>query len=122
MASPAGARIAVIGPLAVPPAQRFTARYMEATFPPGAAMRTAVHRRSGPEAWYVIAGTQCLRTPEATMILRAGEGGVVPPGPPMVLTSVGSETRQALVLVLQDAAQPWQTNTNEWAPARECPH
>jgi len=92
---------------------------MEATFPPNRGMITTVHRHSGPEAWYVLTGAQCLRTPEQTMVLRAGEGGFVPSGPPMVLTSIGQETRRALFLVL--ASQPWQTNTGEWTPTQECP-
>ena len=117
----AGERVAVIGPLPVPRAKRYIARYMEATFPPNQGMVTTVHRHSGPEAWYVLTGAQCLRTPENTMVLRSGEGGFVPPGPPMVLTSIGSETRRALFLVLHDASEAWQTNTTEWTPTRECP-
>ena len=116
-----GERVAVIGPLPITRANQYIARYMEATFPPNQAMRTSVHRHSGPEAWYVLTGAQCLRTPEHTTVLRAGEGGFVPPGPPMVLTSIGSETRRALVLVLHDASERWQTNTTEWTPTRECP-
>jgi len=117
----AGERVAAVGPLPVPRAERYVARYMEATFPPNQVLLTTVHRHSGPEAWYVLTGAQCLRTPERTMVLRAGEGGVVPPGPPMVLTNIGPETRRSLVLVLHDASQPWQTNTNEWRPTSECP-
>ena len=116
-----GERVAVIGPLPVAGARQYIARYMEATFPPNQGMVTTVHRHSGPEAWYVLTGAQCLRTPENTMVLRSGEGGFVPPGPPMVLTSIGSETRRALFLVLHDASEPWQTNTAEWTPTRECP-
>ena len=116
-----GERVAVIGPLPIRPAQQYIARYMEATFPPNQTMATTVHRHSGPEAWYVLTGAQCLRTPESTAVLRAGEGGVVPPGPPMVLTSIGHEIRRALVLVLHDASQPWQTNTTEWTPTTQCP-
>ena len=117
----AGERVAVIGPLPTTRAKQYTARYMEATFPANLAMRTTVHRHSGPEAWYVLTGAQCLRTPDRTTVLRAGEGGVVPPGPPMVLTSIGPETRRALFLVLHDASQAWQTNTSEWTPTTECP-
>jgi quercetin dioxygenase-like cupin family protein len=116
-----GERVAVIGPLPLPRARRYIARYMEATFPPSLGMVTTVHRHSGPEAWYVLTGAQCLRTPEQTIVLRSGEGGFVPPGPPMVLTSIGPETHRALFLVLHDASEPWQTNTSEWAPTGQCP-
>ena len=117
----AGDRIAVIGPLPVPRSKQYTARYMEATFPPNRALITTVHRHSGPEAWFVLTGAQCLRTPENTMVLRAGEGGFVPPGPPMVLTNIGPEIRRSVFLVLHDASEPWQTNTTEWTPTSACP-
>jgi quercetin dioxygenase-like cupin family protein len=116
-----GDRMAIIGPLSIAPATQYTARYMEAVFPPDQSMQTAVHRHSGPEAWYVVAGSQCLRTPESTTVIRAGEGGFVPAGPPMLLTSIGTETRRALVLVLHDASEPWMTVTTDWAPTQACP-
>src|SRR5438270_230035 len=56
-----GKRVAVVGPLSVLTGRQYTARYMEAMFEPG--MRTAVHRHSGAEAWYLLTGTQCLETP-----------------------------------------------------------
>jgi quercetin dioxygenase-like cupin family protein len=115
-----GERVARIGPLPTVRAERYAARYMEATFPPTLAMITTTHRHSGPEAWYVVTGAQCLRTPTHTTVLRAGESGFVPAGPPMALTAIGHETRRALFLVLHDASEPWQTNTTEWTPAREC--
>jgi mannose-6-phosphate isomerase-like protein (cupin superfamily) len=117
---PAGDRVAVIGPLPITSARQYTARYMEAVFP-STSMMTSVHRHSGPEAWYVLSGTQCLRTPESTMVIRTGEGGVVPAGPPMMLTSVGTETRRALVLVLHATSEPWMTVTTDWTPTKECP-
>jgi quercetin dioxygenase-like cupin family protein len=91
---------------------------MEAVFPPG--MQTAVHRHSGPEAWYLISGAQCLQMPDSTIIAHAGRGAVVPAGPPMRLTGMGSETRRSLVLVLHDAAQPWMTMTTDWTPEAKC--
>jgi quercetin dioxygenase-like cupin family protein len=117
--APAGERVAVLGPLRVPPGQPLTARYMEAVFTPG--MRTAVHRHSGPEAWYVLSGAQCLETPERIIVARAGEGAVVPEGPPMRLSGVGAETRRAVLIVLHDAARPWTTMAQDWAPAGVCP-
>ena len=101
-----GDRIAVIGPLPVVAAKTYAARYMEAVFPPKQAMQTAVHQHSGPEAWYVLSGAQCLRTPDDVLVIRAGEGGFVRPGPSMLLTSIGTETRRAVLLVLHDASQP----------------
>ncbi|MGH8240788.1 MAG: hypothetical protein ACREXP_27750, partial [Steroidobacteraceae bacterium] len=68
----AGQRVAVLGPLRVQPAAQYTARYMEAVFPPG--MQTSVHTHSGPEAWYILSGAQCLQTPDTQTITRAGQG------------------------------------------------
>ena len=116
-----GERMAVVGPMPVPSARSYTARYMEAVFPPDQSMRTAVHRHSGPEAWFVLTGTQCLRTPDSTTLIRAGEGGFISSGPPMVLTSVGTETRRALVLVLHDPSEAWMTMASDWTPTKECP-
>jgi quercetin dioxygenase-like cupin family protein len=113
-----GQRVAVIGPLRVRPAEQYTARYMEAVFPPG--MQTAVHTHSGPEAWYILSGVQCLQTPEGQSITRAGEGAVVPMGPPMVLTGMGTEMRRSVVLVLHDTSHPWMTITTNWKPAGPC--
>jgi quercetin dioxygenase-like cupin family protein len=98
---PGGERVAVIGPLPIVAGKQYTARYMEAVFSPG--MRARPHRHSGPEAWYVISGTQCLETPEGITIAHAGEGAIVAAGPPMSLASVGTETRRSVLLVLHDS-------------------
>jgi enamine deaminase RidA (YjgF/YER057c/UK114 family)/quercetin dioxygenase-like cupin family protein len=117
--APAGERVAVLGPLPVPPGQPLTARYMEAVFTPG--MRTGVHRHSGPEAWYVLSGAQCLETPEGIIVARAGQGAVVPEGPPMRLSGVGAETRRAVLIVLHHAARPWTSMAQDWVPGGLCP-
>jgi hypothetical protein len=94
---------------------------MEAVFPPKQAMQTAVHQHSGPEAWYVLTGAQCLRTPEKVLVIRAGKGGFVQQGPSMLLTSIGTETRRAVLLVLHDADRPWMTIKSDWTPMTQCP-
>lgn len=103
--APEGRRQAVIGPLRIRPSVDYTARYMEATFPPG--LKTGVHVHSGPEAWFVISGAQCLQTPGRTLIARAGDSALVPEGPAMMLSSLGGETRRSVLLVLHDSARPW---------------
>jgi quercetin dioxygenase-like cupin family protein len=114
-----GEHVADIGPLPVKPGTKYTARYMEATFTPG--MKAAVHRHSGPEAWYLLTGAQCLETPEGMTVLHAGESGIVPEGPPMALSSVGAETRRSVLLVLHDTTQPWIAMTEDWQPKGLCP-
>lgn len=114
----AGRRAGVAGPLPVSPGKRYAARYMEAVFSPG--MQTAVHRHSGPEAWYLVTGAQCLQTPDTTFVVPAGGSAVVPAGPPMRLSGVGTATRRALVLVLHDPAEPWMTMDPAWTPPAAC--
>jgi quercetin dioxygenase-like cupin family protein len=114
-----GDRVAVIGPLPTVAGKQYTARYMEAVFKPGMQGRT--HQHSGPEAWYLVSGSQCLETPEGISIAHAGDSAVVREGPPMRISSVGAETRRSVLLVLHDTAQPWMTFTSEWAPKGLCP-
>lgn len=115
-----GRREAVIGPLSVVPGKKYVARYMESIIPPGPG-GTPVHRHPGPEAWYLLAGIQCIRTPGKTVLLHAGETAFVPGGVPMTLTHSQTVTRRALVLVLQDSSQPWMTKANDWKPDQDCP-
>jgi len=119
--APEGERIAVVGPLRIRAGTQYTARYLEAVFPPDMESRNLVHRHSGPEAWYLVTGAQCLETPEGATVLRAGQSGVVPEGPPMSLTVVGTETRRSVVLVLYDTSQPWTTMASDWQPKGLCP-
>ncbi len=114
-----GERVTAIGPLGVSPGKQYTARYMEATFPPG--MQTPAHLHSGPEAWYVLDGAQCLETPRGVTIARAGEGAMVEEGPRMSLVGIGRETRRAVLLVLHDSSQPWMKLVNDWQPKGLCP-
>lgn len=114
-----GQRIAAIGPLPIVAGKRYLARYMEATFTPG--IQTSIHRHSGPEAWFVVAGAQCLETPDGITVARAGDSAVVPEGPPMALSSSGTETRKSVLLVLHDASQPWVTVASDWKPKGLCP-
>ncbi len=114
-----GQRIAMIGPLPHAAGTTYTARYMEAAFGPGT--RTAVHTHSGAEAWYVLAGAQCLETPEGITVVRAGEGSLVRSGPPMMLSSVGPGRRRSVLLVLHDSSQPWTMPEARWKPRGLCP-
>jgi quercetin dioxygenase-like cupin family protein len=115
-----GKREALIGPMSVLPGKTYVARYMESVIPPGPG-GTPVHRHPGPEAWYLLEGMQCIRTPGKTVVLHAGETAFVPGGVPMTLAHSQRATRRALVLVLQDAAQPWMTKANDWKPDTQCP-
>jgi quercetin dioxygenase-like cupin family protein len=114
-----GERIARVGPLPHEAGRSYTARYLESTIPPG--QRTPVHIHAGPEAWHLLAGAECLETPDGIAVIRAGESAIVREGPPMMLSSVGTETRHGFTLVLHDASKPWTMVTSDWTPKGLCP-
>jgi quercetin dioxygenase-like cupin family protein len=109
----AGEKVAVIGPLEVAADKPYSARYMEAVFPPDFETSLVGHRHPGPEAWYVLTGTQCLETPNGLVMASAGGAAMVPEGWPMSISAVGSETRRALVLVLHPSAEPYSMSVDD---------
>ena len=116
---PTGEHVATIGPLPVNSDTAYTALYMEAVFQPG--MKSAVHRHSGPEAWYTLAGETCLETPAGTIIGRAGgQYVIVPGGVPMELTASGTDLRRAEVLILHDTSKPPSSLAPDWKPKGQC--
>jgi hypothetical protein len=114
-----GTRIATIGPLPTHPGRPYTARYMEAVFTQG--IKGGSHTHSGPEAWFVVSGDQCLETPDKVLVAKAGEGSVVAEGLTMAISSVGAETRRSVAIVLHDSTQPWMTVATSWEPSGKCP-
>jgi quercetin dioxygenase-like cupin family protein len=116
-----GEQRAVIGPLPVKRGLAYSALYMEASMRPG--MKSAIHRHSGPEAWYTLSGQTCLETPDGAMTGRAGGPPViVPGGPPMELTATGTVVRRSLVLILHDSSQPPTRTETQWKPRGLCSH
>jgi hypothetical protein len=73
----------------------------------------AGHRHPGPEAWYGVSGGQCLETPNGMILANAGQAAMVPEGWPMAISSVGRDTRRALVLILLRSDRPysWRSTT-----------
>jgi quercetin dioxygenase-like cupin family protein len=113
-----GEHVDSVGPLPLGSAVSYTAWYMEATFAPG--MKSAVHRHTGPEAWYVLSGEQCLETPSGKTVIGTGQSGLVPGGPPMMLTATGTGERHSLVLILGDSSLPNVLPANDWRPKGLC--
>jgi quercetin dioxygenase-like cupin family protein len=115
-----GTRIATIGPLRVRVGGRYTASYMQAATPPG--FQTDVHQHGGPEALFTLSGEVCVETPDGKLVGRAGARPLlIDRDIPMQLTSIGSEVRRSLVLILHDAAQPWKVPAaSPWAPKGLC--
>lgn len=117
--SSGGEQLARIGPLPVRAGTGYNALYMEAVFRPG--MKSIVHRHSGPEAWYTLAGETCLETPDGTRVGRAGgEHVIIPEGSPMELTATGTSLRRSLVLILHDSAQAPSYLETTWKPKGVC--
>ena len=107
-----------IGPLHVTPGIEYAATFMEAISMPG--MTSAVHRHSGPEAWYTVAGETCLETPNGKIVGRPGEPAIVPEGPPMFLTATGAHQRRAITLILHEAMKPPTSIEHTWKPKGLC--
>jgi quercetin dioxygenase-like cupin family protein len=80
-----------------------------------------VHLHPGPEAWYVLEGSQCVETAQGARVVRARESLVVPAGRPMLLATVGTTVRRTLAVVLHEASQPWTIPTTTWTPPGKCP-
>lgn len=112
-----GQHVAVIGPLQLLPAKTYDAEIAYAVLRPGD--RSRVHTHAGPEAWYVLAGEQCLETPGRARKAVAGQTMFVEPSVPMELTITGAGVRRALALVVHDSAKDWGTESM-WKPAGEC--
>ena len=127
----AGERVTVIGPLLVEINKPYTARYMEAVFPPGFNPGGMGHRHPGPEAWYLVSGGQCLETPNGLVIASAGGSALVPEGWPMAISAMGPETRRSLVLILHKSDLPFSMDVDDvqapgaphshWRPKGLCP-
>jgi quercetin dioxygenase-like cupin family protein len=113
----AGEPVAIIGPLHLPPAKAYDIVLSYAVMQPGD--KTPVHTHPGPEAWYVLAGQQCLDTSEGARRAGAGEGMSVPADVPMELHITGTVTRKSLVVVVHDSAQD-RSIPSDWTPSGAC--
>jgi quercetin dioxygenase-like cupin family protein len=112
-----GDRIAVVGPLRLLPAESYTAEIAYSVMQP--VDRSRVHTHSGPEAWYVLSGAQCLKTPNGARSARAGATMSVMPNLPMELSVIGATVARSLTLVIHDSAQEFGT-ASSWKPTDDC--
>jgi quercetin dioxygenase-like cupin family protein len=118
-ASPGATHAAEIGPLPLPPAKSYEMILAYVAVPPGS--RSAIHVQSGPEAWYVLSGSQCVETPSTVLHIDQGHGGVVPADTPLYLIATGTGIRRAFFVIVHDAARPFYTEINTWKPKGLCP-
>ena len=112
-----GQRIAVVGPLKLLPAQGYTAEIAYSVMQPDD--RSRVHTHSGAQAWYVIWGAQCLKTPSGNRGAHAGATMSVTPNLPMELSVTGAEVARSLTLVIHDSSQDFGT-ASTWKPTGAC--
>jgi len=112
-----GEAIAIVGPLQLPTARSYAAVLSYAVMRPGDSSR--VHTHPGPEAWYVLAGAQCLETPAGATRSRAGGTMTVGANTPMELTVTGTTIRRAFALVIHDSAQE-RGIPADWTPPGAC--
>ena len=77
--------------------------------------------RMASNVWNARSGHRSAINNDGMTISRAGEGAVAPPGTVMTVKGVGQDVRRALVVVLHDSAQPWQTLKTDWTPKSLCP-
>jgi quercetin dioxygenase-like cupin family protein len=112
-----GTAVAVVGPLQLPAAKSYTAVLSYAVMRPGDNSR--VHTHPGPEGWYVLAGEQCLETPDGAHRSRAGGTSTVRANVPMELNVTGRTLRRAFALVIHDSAQQRGT-PSAWKPSGAC--
>jgi quercetin dioxygenase-like cupin family protein len=112
-----GHRVAEIGPLSVVPGKSYDAEVAYSVMAPRDQSR--VHTHSGPEAWYVLAGAQCLETPVGTLRGLAGETMSAAPNGPMQLSVTGADVAKALTLVIHDSTQEFGT-ASDWKPSGAC--
>jgi quercetin dioxygenase-like cupin family protein len=113
-----GIRVAEIGPLPLPAAASYEIILAHVAVPPGA--RSAAHVQSGPEAWYVLSGSQCVETPDTVLHIEQGHGGIVPADTPLFLVATGTAIRRAFFVIVHDAARPFYTEIDTWKPRGMC--
>ena len=112
-----GRSIAVVGPLTLIPGKRYDAEIAYSVMGPDDHSRA--HTHSGPEAWFVLTGAQCLDTPGGTTRAHAGETMTVAAGGPMELSVIGNEVAKSMILVIHDSTQDFGS-ASDWKPIGGC--
>ena len=106
--SAGGTKVVDIGPLPMLIASDYVLRVNEATGPPGSI--TPVHTHPGSEAFYVLAGEQCVRTPQKMIHVVVGRAETGPGGDtPLQVSSCGSTDLLSLVVFVVDATRPFSS-------------
>jgi quercetin dioxygenase-like cupin family protein len=110
--------IAWVGPFKLPVDKRYAMRVQSSTLVPGGG--TPVHTHSGPEAFYIVSGEQCIETPLATRRLTSGSAEFVPANTIHRGRITGNGPRRALAIVIYDATRPVSKNVVEAPQLASC--
>src|SRR5437667_12810096 len=102
--SAGGTKVVDIGPLPMLIASDYVLRVNEATGAPGSI--TPVHTHPGSEAFYVLVGEQCVRTPQKMIHVVVGRAETGPGSDtPLQVSNCGSTDWLSLVVFVVDATR-----------------
>jgi len=104
--SAGGTKVAEVGPLPPVVAPEYLLRINEPSGPLGST--TIVHTHPGTEAFFVLTGELCLRTPEGVIRVSAGRAGTGPDAyTPTQVSSCGAADLRGFVMFVVDATKPF---------------
>ena len=106
--STGGAKVVEAGPLPPVAAPEYLLRINQPSGPLGSI--TIVHTHPGTEAFYVLAGELCVRTPQGVIRVSAGRFDVGAEAyTPTQVSSCGSTDLRAFVMFVVDATRPFSS-------------
>jgi len=116
--APAGGRLmARVGPLHVEPGVNYDQVFSYVITQPGD--RTPVQTHSGPETWYLLAGQQCVETPDGVARAQPGDAVTLQLDVPMQVVTTGKSDRHAFAVVLHDSGEH-RSKPSDWTPTGAC--
>jgi len=106
--SAGGTKVAEVGPLPTVAAPQYLLRINEGSGPPGSI--TVVHTHPGTEAFYVLAGELCIRTPKGvTRVSAGGTSAGTDADIAVQISSCGSTDLRELIMFVVDATRPFSS-------------
>ena len=106
--SAGGTKVAEVGPLSPVVAPAYLLRINDGSGPPGSI--TVVHTHPGTEAFYVLTGELCIRTPQGVLRVPAGRTEAGPGADTVVqISSCGSTNLYELIMFVVDATRPFSS-------------
>ncbi len=115
-------QVAVVGPLRLPAASSYEVVLSYVVMAAGS--RSPVHSLSGPKAWYLLEGEQCVETVIATTRASAvskapGNAMIAPSNVPLEVATTGTTPSRVLALSIVELTQGGTLRPN-WQPSGAC--